>query len=727
MKPTCSQNTNKNENYHLEVPSVLIKTNYLRMKIYLQIIIFILSFQFVSYSQTLNLPPRQQNALTGSEVVSLITNYSLTNRENEIWSQITGGNVPAFQRNLVPVTTTATINNITYTVIYYAVPDYMAVGCDTNYFLCPMTPLLAQRIADFCGCTMPTRKMVNQIWTAATVKLAPSTIPPSSQMTTIPVMNQHNTTVWGQRSAVLETHPLGELTGGDKKDVVISNIIYGYPSPGRVVIYGWHYQNGTPIQPMYNGHEETYADYSHGIRLVQNAITVNGTSNTVTGILQSSTLYSLLSDEGVISIPHYPTSVTVPTVITPTVFALKSESISSIRLIIQNDPNTTHYKIQLSDDGLNFSNTQYLPLSNTVITGLLNNHLYFVRVAAIGIADSSAYSEILGTVTSDYSPQTIIVSGFDRIYTGNTYNFIIQHGNAFYNNTTSFNSATNEAITTGLVNLTDYKIADYMLGNESTANETFSTSEQAKVKTFLEGGGSLFISGAEIAWDLDHLGSTDDKDFYNNYLKAIYVNDAPNGQANTFYQCQPIAGNIFEGIENINFDNGTHGTYNVSYPDLISGMNGGINCLAYTDVASGYGGITFNGFFPNGTQPGKLVNLGFPFETIYQDSTRNHVIKKILDFFDVQSNMNMPFINKNSCSVFPNPVENISYISIIDLTDEINEINIFDITGNLITANKNLFSNKYSLNKNNFKKGIYFYKIFTKKESEFSGKFIITD
>jgi len=52
---------------------------------------------------------------------------------------------------------------------------------------------------------------------------------------------------------VLATHPLGELVGGDKKDVVISNIIYGYPAPGRVVIYGWHYLSGTPIQPLYNG------------------------------------------------------------------------------------------------------------------------------------------------------------------------------------------------------------------------------------------------------------------------------------------------------------------------------------------------------------------------------------------------------------------------------------------------------------------------------------------
>ena len=129
------------------------------------------------------------------------------------------GNVPDFQRNLIPITITKTINSTNYTLTYYVLPDYLAIGCDTNYFLCPMTPILAQKICNYINYTLPTRQMVNDIWTAATVKLAPSTIPPSGQMTTVPVFNQHNTTVWGQRSAVISAHPLGELVGGDKKDV----------------------------------------------------------------------------------------------------------------------------------------------------------------------------------------------------------------------------------------------------------------------------------------------------------------------------------------------------------------------------------------------------------------------------------------------------------------------------------------------------------------------------
>src|SRR5437762_1221648 len=83
----------------------------------------------------------------------------------------------------------------------------------------------------------------------------------------VPNFNQHNTTVWTQRVVTLAAHPLGSLVDGDKKDVIVSPKIYTNFAQQTitkpVVIYGWHYPDGTFIQPEYNGHEETYADYSH--------------------------------------------------------------------------------------------------------------------------------------------------------------------------------------------------------------------------------------------------------------------------------------------------------------------------------------------------------------------------------------------------------------------------------------------------------------------------------
>lgn len=255
-------------------------------------------------AQTLPLPARPSGARTGTEIKTYLEPMTRDARENAIYDEVMAGNVPDFIRTLIPVTVTASIGGSTRTAIYHVTPEYMALGSDADYFLMPMTPLLAQRIADRLGYNLPTRKMVNDIWSAATVKLSPSPIPPSAAMTTIPVFWDHNVTVKGQRAATLAAHPLGELVGGHKKDVVVTEKLA--TTPGKVAIYGWHYTNGTNIQPLYLGHEDTYADYSHGIRLVRLAMTVDGVATTIPDVLADANLHVLLSDEGAFTSYRYP-------------------------------------------------------------------------------------------------------------------------------------------------------------------------------------------------------------------------------------------------------------------------------------------------------------------------------------------------------------------------------------------------------------------------------------
>ena len=92
--------------------------------------------------------------------------------------------------------------------------------------------------------------------------------------------------------------PLGALTAGDKKDLVITSRLAN--SPNKVAIYGWHQTNGVAIQPLYLGHGASWADYSHGIRLVQKKMMVNGVSKTVAEVLADPELAGLLSDEGIV-------------------------------------------------------------------------------------------------------------------------------------------------------------------------------------------------------------------------------------------------------------------------------------------------------------------------------------------------------------------------------------------------------------------------------------------
>jgi hypothetical protein len=262
------------------------------------------------HAQTLDLPPRPANAPTGSEFARRITPLDLADREKEVVAQISSGNVPNFLRKLCPVPATSVWEGTTNTATFYATPDYIAVGSDEDYFLIPISPNTAQRIADSLCCSLPTPKMADEIYAAAEVKLAPSPIPPAPAMTTVPVFSNHYAIVRAQRAEQLAAHPLGALVAGHQKDVVISAKLAS--APGKVAIYGWHQTNGVPIQPLYLKHIASWVDYSQCTRLVQQKMTVNGLTKTVAEVLADPALAGLLSNEGPIPNPRYPTNALPP-------------------------------------------------------------------------------------------------------------------------------------------------------------------------------------------------------------------------------------------------------------------------------------------------------------------------------------------------------------------------------------------------------------------------------
>ncbi len=680
-----------------------------------------ISFSFACFAQVLDLPVRPVDALTGSEFAQLIWDFSLTDRENEIYAQVMSGNIPDFQRNLIPIDFDQTLGSITYQITYYVLPDYFAVGSDADYFLIPMTPVLAQRLCNNLQGTLPTRKMVDQIWNSASVKLAPAPIAPSPEMTTVPVFWEHNQIVWQQRQAVIQSHPLGELVAGSKKDVVISNLIYGNPPPNRVVIYGWHYQNGTPIQPLYSGHSETYADYSHGIRFVQDSITINGQPASIKSILQNDSLYILFSDEGRIPQPYYP--LTTSSINPPNAWCVLSNGENSLKLKIHSDPNTTHYLVHLSTNGSSFPNSILLDKQSLIINGLHIDSVYYIKLRAVG-ADTSNFSEVLAGIPNNSGKRILIVNGFDRSYTGNTRDFSRMHASAVRNFGYNFESSTNEAIIYGLINLNEYDVVSWILGTESTVDETFSSSEQNYVSSYLQNGGALFVSGSEIAWDLDYKGSTTDKNFFWNYLKSEYVADAPNNQSNTYYNSEGIAGSVFEGITNITFDNGTHGTYNVSYPDVINGKNGGTNVLKYSGLASiNTAGMAYKGFFPGGTTNGGVVYFGYPFEAIYPESKRFEVMNNVLDFLGDLTNVSDNITQTPQEYVlyqnYPNPFNPNTKISWQMLEAGFVTIIIYDVLGRqiktLVNEYKQTGVHEITFNADDLSSGVYYYQLKTEK------------
>jgi hypothetical protein len=283
-----------------------------KLIILLTLFLGILSFKN-SYAQELNLRSRKSNALGGKAFALSISDSTLTleKREELIFKEIKSGNVPNFLRKFKEIKQSSGDDTeaIRTIIVYYVLPDYFAIGSDDDFFYVPMTPILAQKIADLIKCSLPTKKMVDTIYKNATIKLAPKPIPPTKAMTTVPIFILHGDSVKTQLIPFQNQHLNGELTGGNKKDIIISNKIYTEKT-AKVVIYGWHKTNGLAIQPVYNKHTNLWADYSHGVRFVLQKATIivkgQKEETTIKKTLSSKINYYLLSDEGVIEKSFYP-------------------------------------------------------------------------------------------------------------------------------------------------------------------------------------------------------------------------------------------------------------------------------------------------------------------------------------------------------------------------------------------------------------------------------------
>lgn len=257
----------------------------------------------LSFAQTLPLPPRSSSRVSTASFIRQIESLDLAKREQAIASEILAGNVPSAARTLHPITLVYGENRQTNSATIFVTSDYLSIGSDSDFFRTPLTPTTAQRIADELGCTLPTRKMVDAIYAAAALKLTPQPIRPNPAMTSLPVFASHNEIIRTQLLALGASPSSTALIAGHKKDVVITTNLAALIR--NVAIYGWHRTDGVAMQPLYAKHRADWVDYSHGIRLVQQQMILNGQTTSVARVLSDPKLAMLLSDEGVISQSRY--------------------------------------------------------------------------------------------------------------------------------------------------------------------------------------------------------------------------------------------------------------------------------------------------------------------------------------------------------------------------------------------------------------------------------------
>ena len=235
--------------------------------------------------------PKRISALTGTDFYKKAAAMNWKSRDSIAINEILKGNVPDFLKKFVPVRVTGydSISDKMISATFYVSPDYLSVGNDDDWARVCITPMAAQKIADSMHCFLPTRKMVDDIFKGSKVRLRP--VPMYAFRDSTPTMWHNHLIIEGQRKGKKG------LISGIKKDVVISAKILTDGRTDRVAIYGWHYPEGRPIQPLYAGHVNWYVDYSHGIRMVYEKIKVNGNWMYYTDVLKHPVYKKLICDE----------------------------------------------------------------------------------------------------------------------------------------------------------------------------------------------------------------------------------------------------------------------------------------------------------------------------------------------------------------------------------------------------------------------------------------------
>ena len=253
----------------------------------------------------------------------------------------------------------------------------------------------------------------------------------------------------------------------------------------------------------------------------------------------------------------------------------------------------------------------------------------FVRVAASNAGGISFPSEVVGARRSGGTQAgVLVVAAFDRLETSllpweevggawgsvrrmelprvNPYDIVAAHGRAIDAMGWSFDSISDERLTE--MELSNYDVIVWAAGEESTWDETFSASQQTQIKTYLQLGGALLASGAEILWDLDSQGSDGDRAFANDVLGVGFGADDAGTSA--------VSGVGALADLDLGFAEADGGAYPVEYPDVLT---------SEADVIAQYEGGAVAAVL------GESVALfGFPLETIASEASRLEVFSRVL-------------------------------------------------------------------------------------------------
>ena len=248
---------------------------------------------------------------------------------------------------------------------------------------------------------------------------------------------------------------------------------------------------------------------------------------------------------------------------------------------------------------------------------------HMVRVRAAGDGGLGPASEVGAAALSDpAAPRyraSLLVQGFDRQDAwvrelDNTRSYLTEHALALAAaGPFPFGSAANEALAHPWVVALDPAAVLWALGEEATEPAPFGAEGQRWLDDFTARGGSVWASGSEAVWALDERGSPEDQAF----LERVFGTRLQADDAEV-HAVVPLGLPPFDSLPDapIAFDDGTHGTYDVDWPDVLRpAVPGAVAVLGYP-ARAGAAGVAYEG-------PGhRSVVLGVPLETLISPDAR---------------------------------------------------------------------------------------------------------
>ncbi|MCF7800650.1 MAG: T9SS type A sorting domain-containing protein [Candidatus Marinimicrobia bacterium] len=343
------------------------------------------------------------------------------------------------------------------------------------------------------------------------------------------------------------------------------------------------------------------------------------------------------------------------------------------------------YNLYYSFDGNNWTNnlgpeTLTAEMSSYTFSGFPSNsyiHLKLTAVDAAPIPNESDFSDTYGVKMNLTGTNVMVVDGFDRTtgsWTAASHHFNTIFGKAISDAIPDVNiaAASNEWILAGQA-LEDCDAVMWFVGDESRDDETFSVAEQTIIQNYLTGGGNLFLSGSEIGYDLS-AGDATDQAFFSQWLGLNYTGDASGNYSLTGLS-------LFDGFS------ATYGSqpYEDDWPDYFTTAGTG---QVYIDYGNGFHAGIGNAIV-NGELTGKVLTVGFAWETMAHAATRTDFMTRLFDYFDtpvgIAGDENAATAAEYSLSpTYPNPGN--AQVAVDISTPNAGRFNleIFDISGRLI-------------------------------------------